>query len=74
MSMLTREVLDNKNKYFSAGCPNKSDRDLIEITPEIFGLENQFSYFWKAETCSYLARLQFVKNELASQDGTQLKK
>ena len=25
------------------------------ITREIFGLETQFKYFWKAEICSYLA-------------------
>ena len=29
----------------------KSDR--VEITPEIFDLENQFGYFCKAGRCSY---------------------
>ena len=32
-------------------CPNKVPDFQIEVTPEIFGLENQFWYFWKAEAC-----------------------
>ena len=37
------------------GIPNKVTKVHIEITLEIFGPENQFSYFWKAEAFSYLA-------------------
>ena len=38
------------------GVPIKVTEFEIEITLEVFGLGNQFSYFWKAETCRFQAR------------------
>ena len=35
------------------GVPNKNDRVPIDITQEILGLENQFTYCWKLRICSY---------------------
>ena len=39
-----------------AGCPVIEVTEFqIEIMSEIFGLENHFGHFGKAETCSFLA-------------------
>ena len=43
--------------------------EITEITLEIFGVENQFRYLWKAETCSYSSQVINVKKELAGQNG-----
>ena len=51
------------------GCPKKVIEFPAEITLKIFGLEHQFSYFWKAQTLSHLAGLKVFKARLTSQDG-----
>ena len=39
---------------------------------EIFSPEIQLKYFWKAETCNYLAGQKYFKIEFSHQDGEQL--
>ena len=43
------------SKYVQ-GAPIKVSEFYNEITSKIFGVGNQFRYFWKAETCNYLTR------------------
>ena len=42
------------------GVPKKVAVFQIEITPEIFDLENQFGYCCKAGTCSYFTGLNNI--------------
>ena len=36
----------------------------MRINREIVNLEIQCGYFWKAKTCSYLAKLKYLKTKL----------
>ena len=40
------------------GVPKKMTKFFIEITQEIFGLENRFRYFCEAGTCNYMNQVQ----------------
>ena len=46
----------------------------IEITPEIFGLENQLRYFCKAGTSNNLTGSKIFNSELTCQDMGHLNK
>ena len=49
-----QQIPDGLCSIFVHWVSQKGDRVLIEITPEIFGPESQFRYFWEVGTCSYL--------------------
>ena len=55
-------------------CPKKVTEFQTEVTPETFGQENQFWYFWNAGACSHLATEQLFENKFVTQDGGQSKK